>query len=95
MTGPELHPADRARAIDRAYFAQHPRATSYLRPYIDGECTALAPGVEVECVAVAFVSSRQTVKAAVFVGGSRKDARQEVERLALLMRGGSPRGVAA
>lgn len=90
-----MHPADRARAIDRAYFAQNPRATSYLRPYIAGECTALAPGVAVECVAVAFVSSRLTVKAAVFRGGSRKAARQEAERLAFLMRGQAGRGVAA
>lgn len=95
MTAPDMHPADRARALDRAYFQAHPTAKSYVRPYIEGECTALPPGVTVECVAVAFVSARVTVKTAILTGDSRRQARQESERLAHLIRGGTDRGVSA
>ncbi len=96
MSGEEKkHPADVARALDRAYFKRNPKAKSYMRAYIEGETSALPPGAVVECVAVAFVSERQTVKAAIFAEDCRKAARQDVERLALLFRGGAERGAAA
>lgn len=92
---PDAHPADQARALDRAYFRSHPTVRSYMRPHIEGECQQVPPGAAVECVAVAFVSARQTVKAIVWPGGDRKEARRDVERLAHLLRGQADRGVSA
>ena len=90
MTGLE-----KARALDRAYFRRHPKALSYLRPLVSGECLALPAGVAVDCVAVAYVSRGFTVKAIVRPGEDRKAARREVEEIAARLRGGARRGVEA
>lgn len=86
---------DQARALDRAYFAAHPKAKSYVRPLIEGECLLYPDPPKGTRVAVAFVSERQTTKALILHGEKEGPARRDAERLAFLLRGQTERGAAA
>ena len=90
------HPTDQARALDRAYFAHHPGALSYVRPFVPGECGGMYPPESAPpLVAVGYVSARMAVKSAVFSQSEVPGALRDIEKMADQLRGGAPRGVGA
>lgn len=87
---------EKARILDRDYFQHNPRARSYTRPYIEGECVGIAGGgFRPAFVAVAFVSPSMRVKVAVMDRAGLAEGKREAEAFAARWRGTPHRGVSA
>ena len=86
MSEAEKASEQHTKALDLQYFAEHPEASSYLRPYHRGEIAAmlLLPyrGREPEAVAVALVCPGRRGRVMIWPGMLRASARHWVEEAA-------------
>lgn len=86
----------KACELDRTYFRANPRARSYTRPYIEGECLQVAEDARRPMfVAVAFVSAGIRTKVAVYDRAGLAWAKREAEARAAQWRDGAARGMSA
>lgn len=87
---------EKARTLDRDYFQHNPRARSYTRPYIEGECAGIAGSdLRPAFVAVAFVSPSMRVKVAVMDRAGLAEGKREAEAFVARWRGTPQRVVSA